>query len=119
MNPTALISTLLLVSAAPVLAQDEATTDLVNRLRDEIVPAATDGTGVEVNVSGSVAAVVSITTRRPVAAAGPAAAFTLTPERSRARGESRPTAGPAPHRRAAAAATPGPRAPKGAPTSYG
>jgi len=36
--------------------QDEATTDLVNELRADVVPAAVDGTGVEVNVSGSVAA---------------------------------------------------------------
>jgi len=36
--------------------QDEATADLVNALRDDVVPAATAGTGVEVNVSGSVAA---------------------------------------------------------------
>jgi RND superfamily putative drug exporter len=36
--------------------QDEATSDLVNQLRDVVVPAVTDGTGVEVNVTGSVAA---------------------------------------------------------------
>jgi putative drug exporter of the RND superfamily len=36
--------------------QDEATADLVNSLRDDVVPAATDGTEVIVNVSGSVAA---------------------------------------------------------------
>ena len=36
--------------------QEAATTELVNSLRDEVVPAVTDGTGVVVNVSGSVAA---------------------------------------------------------------
>jgi putative drug exporter of the RND superfamily len=36
--------------------QDEATTDLVNALRDEIVPSVTAGTDLVVNVSGSVAA---------------------------------------------------------------
>ena len=36
--------------------QDEATADLVNSLRDDVIPAATEGTGVVVNVSGAVAA---------------------------------------------------------------
>ena len=36
--------------------QDEATSSLVNELRNDVIPAATDGTDVEVNVSGSVAA---------------------------------------------------------------
>ena len=36
--------------------QDAATADLVNSLRDDVVPAATEGTGVVVNVSGAVAA---------------------------------------------------------------
>lgn len=36
--------------------QDEATTDLVDRLRNEVLPAATEGTGVDVLVSGQVAA---------------------------------------------------------------
>ncbi len=36
--------------------QDEATADLVNSLRDEVVPSVTEGTDVVVNVSGSVAA---------------------------------------------------------------
>jgi putative drug exporter of the RND superfamily len=36
--------------------QDEATTDLVNALRRDVVPAATEGTEVVVNVSGTVAA---------------------------------------------------------------
>jgi RND superfamily putative drug exporter len=35
--------------------QDKATTDLVNRLRDEVVPAASEGTGLDVAVSGAVA----------------------------------------------------------------
>jgi RND superfamily putative drug exporter len=38
--------------------QDEATTDLVARLRDEILPAATQATGLDVAVSGAVAASV-------------------------------------------------------------
>ncbi|HUV18767.1 MAG TPA: MMPL family transporter [Ilumatobacteraceae bacterium] len=36
--------------------QDEATADLVNSLRNDVIPDATEGTGVVVNVSGSVAA---------------------------------------------------------------
>jgi RND superfamily putative drug exporter len=35
--------------------QDEETTDLVHRLRDDVVPAATDGTGLDPAVTGSVA----------------------------------------------------------------
>lgn len=38
--------------------QDEATTELVHRLRDEVLPEATAGTGLDVVVSGSVAAAV-------------------------------------------------------------
>ncbi|QYG92494.1 MMPL family transporter [Iamia sp. SCSIO 61187] len=38
--------------------QDEATTELVHRLRDDVLPAATAGTGVEVRVGGAQAAVV-------------------------------------------------------------
>jgi len=38
--------------------QDEATTDLVNRLRDDVLPAVTQGTGLDVAVSGGVAATV-------------------------------------------------------------
>ena len=38
--------------------QDEATTELVDRLRDEVIPAATDGTGLDIAVSGGVAAAV-------------------------------------------------------------
>jgi len=41
--------------------QDEETTDLVNRLRDDVLPAATEGTGLDVSVSGSVAATVDFT----------------------------------------------------------
>jgi RND superfamily putative drug exporter len=36
--------------------QDEATTDLVNTLRDDVLPQATDGSGLDVAVAGSVAA---------------------------------------------------------------
>ncbi len=50
--------------------QDQATTDLVYRLRDEVVPAATEGTGLDVAVSGSVAAAVDfseyLTARLPL-----------------------------------------------------
>ena len=50
--------------------QDEATTDLVHRLRDEVLPAATQGTGLDVAVSGSVAASVDfseyLTARLPL-----------------------------------------------------
>ena len=50
--------------------QDEATTDLVHRLRDEVLPAATQGTGLDVSVSGSVAASVDfseyLTARLPL-----------------------------------------------------
>ena len=35
--------------------QDEATTDLVDRLRDDVLPAVDDGTGLDVAVTGSVA----------------------------------------------------------------
>ncbi len=38
--------------------QDESTTDLVSRLRDDVLPAATQGTGLDVAVSGGVAASV-------------------------------------------------------------
>ena len=38
--------------------QDEATTDLVNRLRDDVLPEATDGTGLDVLVTGFVAVTV-------------------------------------------------------------
>jgi RND superfamily putative drug exporter len=42
--------------------QDEATNQLVERLRDDVIPAAVDGTGLEVFVSGSVAASIDFTT---------------------------------------------------------
>ena len=42
--------------AVPTTApQDEETTDLVNHLRDDVLPAATDGTGLDVAVTGNVA----------------------------------------------------------------
>jgi putative drug exporter of the RND superfamily len=41
--------------------QDSATTQLVHRLRDEVVPAATAGTGLQVEVSGAVAMNVDFT----------------------------------------------------------
>ncbi|MDH3755632.1 MAG: MMPL family transporter [Acidimicrobiia bacterium] len=41
--------------------QDEATVDLVGELRDNVVPAAVAGTGLEVSVSGSVAASIDFT----------------------------------------------------------
>jgi putative drug exporter of the RND superfamily len=41
--------------------QDSATTDLVNRLRDDVLPAATSGTGLDVAVTGGVAIGVDFT----------------------------------------------------------
>ena len=41
--------------------QDKATTELVYRLRDEVLPAATEGTGLDISVSGGVAATVDFT----------------------------------------------------------
>ena len=41
--------------------QDEATTDLVNRLRDDVLPPATEGTGMDVAVAGGVAIGVDFT----------------------------------------------------------
>ena len=41
--------------------QDAETTDLVNRLRDDVLPAATDGTGLDVAVAGAVAIGVDFT----------------------------------------------------------
>ena len=50
--------------------QDEATTDLVYRLRDEVIPAAEQGTGLDVAVSGGVAAAIDfseyLTARLPL-----------------------------------------------------
>jgi RND superfamily putative drug exporter len=50
--------------------QDESTTDLVYRLRDEVLPAATRGTGLDIAVSGGVAAAVDfseyLTARLPL-----------------------------------------------------
>ena len=41
--------------------QDSATTDLVNRLRDDVLPAATAGTGLDISVTGGVAIGVDFT----------------------------------------------------------
>ena len=49
--------------------QDEATTDLVNRLRDDVLPAATAGTGLDVAVAGGVAIGVDFTDYLSAAAA--------------------------------------------------
>jgi RND superfamily putative drug exporter len=50
--------------------QEEATTELVERLRDEVLPAAEQGTGIDVAVSGGVAAAVDfseyLTARMPL-----------------------------------------------------
>ena len=59
------------VAALPTTApQDESTTDLVYRLRDEVLPNATQGTGLDVAVSGAVAATVDfseyLTARLPL-----------------------------------------------------
>ena len=57
----------LLPTTAP---QDESTTDLVYRLRDEVLPNATQGTGLDISVSGAVAAAVDfseyLTARLPL-----------------------------------------------------
>jgi len=51
-----------LLSVVPATApQDEATTDLVTHLRDEVVPATVDGTGLDVDITGSVAANIDLT----------------------------------------------------------
>jgi RND superfamily putative drug exporter len=48
-----------LVQVIPTSApQDEATTELVHHLRDDVLPTATEGTGIEVHVGGAQAAVV-------------------------------------------------------------
>jgi putative drug exporter of the RND superfamily len=50
-----------LLTVIPTTApQDEATTDLVTRLRDDVVPAAVGGSGLDVNVTGTVAANVDL-----------------------------------------------------------
>ena len=55
-------STAVLWRVVPETApQDEATTDLVNQLRDEVLPAATAGTGLDVAVTGGVAIGVDFT----------------------------------------------------------
>ncbi len=55
-------STAALWRVVPTTApQDEATTELVNRLRDDVLPVATDGTGLDVAVAGGVAIGVDFT----------------------------------------------------------
>jgi RND superfamily putative drug exporter len=50
------------LSVIPTTApQDEATTDLVTRLRDEVVPTAVADTGLDVNVTGAAAANIDLT----------------------------------------------------------
>jgi RND superfamily putative drug exporter len=50
------------LSVVPTTApQDEATTDLVTHLRDEVVPAAVADTGLDVNVTGAAAANIDLT----------------------------------------------------------
>ena len=65
-SPTAVLWRLFPTTAP----QDEATTDLVIRLREGVLPQATDGTGLDVAVSGGVAAAVDfseyLTARLPV-----------------------------------------------------
>jgi putative drug exporter of the RND superfamily len=46
---------------ATTAPQDEATTDLVHRLRDDVIPDAVDGTGMDVQVTGAAATSVDIT----------------------------------------------------------
>ncbi|MFZ4516770.1 MAG: MMPL family transporter [Microthrixaceae bacterium] len=53
-NPTAVVWRVIPTTAP----QDAATTDLVNRLRDDVLPAATAGTGADVLVTGFVAVTV-------------------------------------------------------------
>jgi RND superfamily putative drug exporter len=51
-----------LLSVIPTTApQDEATSALVSRLRDDVIPAATDGTGLDVDVTGTAAANIDLT----------------------------------------------------------
>ena len=56
-NPTAALWRVIPTTAP----QDAETTDLVNRLRDDVLPAATDGTGLDVAVTGGVAINVDFT----------------------------------------------------------
>jgi putative drug exporter of the RND superfamily len=56
-NPTAV-----LIQVIPTTSpQDEATAELVERLRDEVLPAGTAGTGITLLVTGSVAASIDFT----------------------------------------------------------
>ena len=51
-----------LIQISPTSApQDEATSDLINRLRDDVVPTATDGTTLAVYITGSTAASMDFT----------------------------------------------------------
>jgi RND superfamily putative drug exporter len=51
-----------LLSVIPATApQDEATTDLVDRIRGEVVPSAVDGTALDVDVTGAAAANIDLT----------------------------------------------------------
>jgi RND superfamily putative drug exporter len=51
-----------LIQIIPTTApQDEATSDLINRLRDDVVPTATDGTSLAVYITGSTAASMDFT----------------------------------------------------------
>jgi putative drug exporter of the RND superfamily len=56
-NPQAALMTLI----ATTSPQDEATTDLVVSLREDVIPSAVEGTGLEVNVTGTAAANVDST----------------------------------------------------------
>jgi len=56
-NPTAVVVQVIPTSSP----QDEATADLVERLRDDVLPQVTEGTGLEVYVTGSVAASIDFT----------------------------------------------------------
>ena len=56
-NPQAALMTLIATTAP----QDEATTDLVISLRQDVIPAAVQGTGLEVNITGTAAANVDST----------------------------------------------------------
>ncbi|HEY3484221.1 MAG TPA: MMPL family transporter, partial [Ilumatobacteraceae bacterium] len=56
-DPTAVVVQVIPTSSP----QDEATADLVERLRDDVLPQVTEGTGLEVYVTGSVAASIDFT----------------------------------------------------------
>ena len=56
-DPTAVVVQVIPTSSP----QDEATADLVERLRDDVLPGVTEGTGLELYVTGSVAASIDFT----------------------------------------------------------